>query len=57
MLSQTNSMMSPSDSQNQKSRTAMGNMSSSSGKRIWRNMEHFFCSSVADDSAYCDVLA
>jgi len=36
MLSQTNGMMSPSDSQNQKSRIAMRNTSSSCGKGEWR---------------------
>jgi len=36
MLSQTNALMSPSDSQNQKSRIFVGKPSSSSGKGKWR---------------------
>jgi len=35
-------MMSPSDSQNQKSRIAMRNTSSSSGKREWRTYSALF---------------
>jgi len=43
MLSQTNGMMSPSDSQNQKSRIAMRNTASCSGKREWRTYSALFC--------------
>jgi len=52
MLSQTHGMMSPSDSQNQKSHIAVEKASSSSGKGEWRTYSSlFFVDQLTGDSA------
>jgi len=59
MLSQTNAMMSPSDSQNQKSHIFVGKTSSSSAKGEWKTYSALSADQLpgTDDSVYCDVLA